>query len=240
MVGIYAIKNKINDKVYIGRSTDIRRRWVTHLNDARKGETSKIHIAMRELGIENFYLEVLEECSLQELNDKEQYYIDLYDSWHNGYNNGNSSNFLDGENNVNSKMTYKEIEEIRVRQSFMKENRREIYEDYKDKITWTNFLYICKYQTWVDIVPEYNTPQIMEWHKKQLGNESRKFSLEDLEDIIKLRNDGLSYKQIGDLYDKSNKTISRIVNGVYYKNEIAYLKETKPELFQSKGSTTTG
>ena len=36
MVGIYAIKNKINNKIYIGRSTDIQRRWTTHLRDARK------------------------------------------------------------------------------------------------------------------------------------------------------------------------------------------------------------
>ena len=27
MVGIYAIKNKINNKIYIGRSTDIQRKW---------------------------------------------------------------------------------------------------------------------------------------------------------------------------------------------------------------------
>ena len=36
MVGIYAIKNKINNKIYIGRSTDIQRRWTTHLRDALK------------------------------------------------------------------------------------------------------------------------------------------------------------------------------------------------------------
>lgn len=39
MVGIYAIKNKINNKIYIGRSTDIQRRWTTHLLD---GRTKKI------------------------------------------------------------------------------------------------------------------------------------------------------------------------------------------------------
>lgn len=37
MVGIYAIKNSINEKIYIGRSTDIHRRWMTHLRDAKKG-----------------------------------------------------------------------------------------------------------------------------------------------------------------------------------------------------------
>lgn len=46
MVGIYAIKNTINDKIYVGRSTDIHRRWVTHLRDARNGDKCKIHAAM--------------------------------------------------------------------------------------------------------------------------------------------------------------------------------------------------
>lgn len=234
MVGIYAIKNKINNKVYIGRSTDIDRRWKTHLRDAIKGDLCKIHIAMRKLGIENFYLEVIEECILEELNKKEQYYIDKFDSWHNGYNNGNSSNFLDGEKNPNAKMTERDIKEIRLRQSYLIENRREIFEDYKNKITWTNFLFICKYKTWTNILIEFNTPEIMEWHKKQLGNESKKFSMKQLEEIINFRyKEKLSYAEIADIYNKNKKTIERIFNNIYYKKEMEILKKEKPELFQS-------
>lgn len=234
MVGIYAIKNKINNKIYIGRSTDIQRRWTTHLRDARKGSLCKIHIAMRKLGIENFYLEVIEECSVNNLNDKEQFYIDKFDSWQNGYNNGNSSNFLNGERNPNAKMLEQDIKEIRIRQSYLIENRREIFEDYKDRITWTNFLYICKYKTWSDILKEFNTSDIMDWHKRQLGNEVKKFSLSQLEEIVRLRyKEKLSYQKIADIYDKNRKTIERIFTNVYYKEEMEILKKLKPELFQS-------
>lgn len=193
---------------------------------------------MRKYGIENFYLEIIEECSLEELNEKEQYYIELYDSWVNGYNNGNSSNFLDGENNNSAKLTEKDIYNIRFRQAQMKENRKEIYQDYKNKITWSNFSYICKYCTWVNILPEYNTPEIMQWHKKQIGNEPQKFSLEDLEKIINLRKQGNTYEKIAEIFRKNRRTIERIFTGVYYKKEIALLKETKPFLFQNEGSTT--
>lgn len=234
MVGIYAIKNKINNKIYIGRSTDIQRRWTTHLRDARKGSLCKIHIAMRKLGIENFYLEVIEECSVNNLNDKEQFYIDKFDSWQNGYNNGNSSNFLNGEKNPNAKMLEQDIKEIRIRQSYLIENRREIFEDYKDRITWTNFLYICKYKTWSDILKEFNTSDIMDWHKRQLGNEAKKFSLNQLEEIVRLRyKEKLSCQKIADIYDKNRKTIERIFTNVYYKEEMEELKKLKPELFQS-------
>lgn len=232
MVGIYGIKNKINEKIYIGRSTDIERRWKTHLRDARKGDMCKIHIAMRELGIENFYLIIIEECPVEELNEKEQFYIDFYDSWHNGYNNGNSSNFLDGEKNHNAKMSEEDIKNIRYEQSLLLKNRREIYEKYKNKITWTNFLFICKYKTWPGVLPELNTQKIMNWHKKQLGNENKKFSIDQLEDIIKLKyQDGLSYKEISEIYNKNVVTIRRIFENVYYKKEMKFLKETKPELF---------
>ena len=234
MTGIYIIRNSINNKVYIGRSTDIHRRWMTHLRDARKGENSKVHIAMRELGIENFYLEVLEECSLSELNKREQYYIEKFNSWANGYNNSNSSNFLDGEKNFNAKMSEKEIEEIRIEQSKMIKDRKEIYKKYKNKITWTNFSFICKYQTWPDIRKDLNIPEVMKWHEKQLGNEPRKFSMEELEEIVRLRyKEKKTYPEIAEIFGKSRKTISRIINKVYYKKEIEELEMVKPELFQS-------
>lgn len=46
---------------------------------------------MKKYGINNFKYEIIEECSEDELNEKEQYYIKLYDSYiygnhHNGYN----------------------------------------------------------------------------------------------------------------------------------------------------------
>jgi hypothetical protein len=42
---------------------------------------------MREYGKENFSFEVIEECALTELNDKEKYYINKYNTMTpNGYN----------------------------------------------------------------------------------------------------------------------------------------------------------
>lgn len=74
----------------------------------------------------------------------------------------------------------------------------------------------------------------MDWHKKQLGNESKKFSKEQLEDIVILRyKDKLSYQKIADIFDKHRKTIERIFTGIYYKKEIEELKIEKPYLFQS-------
>jgi hypothetical protein len=87
MGSIYIIRNKVNNKVYIGQTTQrIGVRWSQHLYKS-KFNTLKIHVAMRELGKENFYYEVLEnDVSVEKLGDREKEYIILYDSIKNGYN----------------------------------------------------------------------------------------------------------------------------------------------------------
>ena len=43
-------------------------------------------ILIKERGAENFDFEVLEECSKEELTLREKYYIEVFDSFYNGYN----------------------------------------------------------------------------------------------------------------------------------------------------------
>lgn len=84
MVGIYKITNKVNGKSYIGQSIDINRRWNEHKTGSY---TSAIHLAIIKYGIENFIWEILEECSIKELDIKEKYYIQQYNTLApNGYN----------------------------------------------------------------------------------------------------------------------------------------------------------
>ena len=45
-----------------------------------------LYRAFRKYGIENFEFSVLEECSSLELNEKEKYYIEKYNSLYDGYN----------------------------------------------------------------------------------------------------------------------------------------------------------
>ena len=85
---IYIIKNTINKKVYIGQtkvSVDIR--WKEHLRHASYGD-QLINRAMRKYGVENFYIETLEICDIDVIDEREIYYIDLYDSTNKskGYN----------------------------------------------------------------------------------------------------------------------------------------------------------
>jgi len=77
MIGIYKIENKVNGKIYIGQSIHIERRFQEHCRDS---STSLISKAIKKYGKDNFSFEIIEECSIEELNKLEEYYIRSYNS----------------------------------------------------------------------------------------------------------------------------------------------------------------
>lgn len=86
---IYIIKNDINDKVYIGKTTKtIQSRWMEHLESIYQTSTQHrpLYAAMRKHGYKHFYIEQLEEVDNSLLNEQEIYWIKRYDSYNNGYN----------------------------------------------------------------------------------------------------------------------------------------------------------
>lgn len=86
---IYIIRNTINSKVYIGQTkVSLKLRFQNHLSAARNGKDYVIGKAIRKYGEENFYIELLEECTIEELNERERYWISYFNSTNNkfGYN----------------------------------------------------------------------------------------------------------------------------------------------------------
>ena len=88
-MGIYKITNQITDECYIGQAVDVYKRWCEHCKCGLGIDTppgNKLYKAMQEYGLENFTFELLMECSNLELNEKERYFIELYQSNTFGYN----------------------------------------------------------------------------------------------------------------------------------------------------------
>lgn len=116
MAYIYKITNKLNQKSYIGKTLEtIEYRWKQHKHDSqsRIKESRPLYAAMRKYGIENFLIEELEECSADVVNDREIYWINYYDTYHNGYNatlGGDGRPFIDYNLVI---QTYKELGAIR-------------------------------------------------------------------------------------------------------------------------------
>jgi group I intron endonuclease len=78
--GIYQIRNLINNKLYIGSSQVISKRWELHKCSLKTNKHHNIHLqrAYNKYGKDNFVFEILEHIDdINNLYPKEQYYIDL-------------------------------------------------------------------------------------------------------------------------------------------------------------------
>lgn len=88
-MGIYKITNIETNECYIGQAVDIYKRWNQHCKAGLGIDTppgNKLYKAMQEYGLQNFTFEILLECNRDELNEKEKYFISLYQADTYGYN----------------------------------------------------------------------------------------------------------------------------------------------------------
>ena len=86
--GIYKISNDINNKVYIGQSIHCEQRWSSHKSNVCDPKKNKypLYRDMKKYGIEHFFFEIIEECSKEDLNSREKFWIKYYNSFFDGYN----------------------------------------------------------------------------------------------------------------------------------------------------------
>ena len=90
--GIYKITRKSTGEIYIGRATAVDKRWTEHVKMAFSIGSiahSTLHTLMEKEGVWNFTFELLEEVPKDQLNEREKYYIDFYDSKKYGLNQKN-------------------------------------------------------------------------------------------------------------------------------------------------------
>lgn len=83
--GIYKITNVVNNHFYIGSTVNIKNRWRQHRDDLRanRHKNSYLQRAWDKYSEKNFTFELLEEVSLADLVQREQFYIDLLNPTYN-------------------------------------------------------------------------------------------------------------------------------------------------------------
>lgn len=87
--GIYAIKNKVTGKYYIGCSKHCHKRWKQHKYSLVRGthHSVKLQRSFNKYGLEAFEFSIIQEVGgLTDLEVMEEEFIQLYQSWANGYN----------------------------------------------------------------------------------------------------------------------------------------------------------
>lgn len=172
MTGIYKYTNNLNGLVYIGQAKNLQRRKYAHSsaykNPSASEYNNQLHTAMRKYGIENFTFEVVEQCKIEELNEREKYWIAFYNSYKKGYNGTEGGDILSvdnsGEANGRAYMTEEEV--FYIRECYNNHICfRDVYQQFKHKATKRCIQKIWYFENWKDIHPEYNTPENKEWHR---------------------------------------------------------------------------
>ena len=139
MIGIYKITEIKNPKMfYIGKSNDIERRFKEHIYKTSKQSRIPFDDYITEKGVNTFKYEILEECNLEQLNEKEQYWIIKLNAKNSGNKFDGGLNDVIGSHNPNSKLTEEDVKNIRMAyNNHLKQ--KDVYENYKNKITFQYF-----------------------------------------------------------------------------------------------------
>lgn len=136
MVGIYKIKNKVNHKVYIGESVDIKARWSKHRSDLRKGthHSKYLQTDWNRYGEKAFKFSVVERFWFTRFANKdkikimlllrEAYYMDKYNALMN-YNIEYS--VIDLFNTINQRRIKSKFKRFIKYKRFVKKNTKFIY-----------------------------------------------------------------------------------------------------------------
>lgn len=238
MIGIYKITNLVNNKVYIGQSISIERRFKDHVSGLNGGYGHNLHFqnAWNKYGQDNFKFEILEEienCNL--LDEREIYYISLYNSNNPkyGYNKtiGGNTILIDenyriyiSKNKINNKakriLTYKEVSEIKLAMACLMD-RKEIAKMYNVS---------TKVLTSISINASYKyvLPELSEY----IHNLKQKMIDERNKGILKLFDSG---KRIIDIINEtgySESIVSKCVHK-YRKIENRYYNDTRKEIYNN-------
>lgn len=232
IIGIYRIWNKETNKSYIGQSVDISRRINEHLYKRSQRDCS-IDIAVDKYGPDQFSCEVLEECTHEELNNKESAWIAHYKSLGDVYNlNAGGDQASIGSQNGRAKLTEDDVYMIREEYRKKEHTRKEVYEQFKDKIAFSSFASVWDGTTWKHVHQEVYTPESKLYYSKQNTSGGRaKSAIWSNEEVLRLRHRYVneSAKEIYEDYKGkcSFQTLQGMLWGRTYQDVPVYSKKNK-------------
>ena len=238
--GIYLVENTAhNNTPYIGQAVDLYKRFNSHhISDYKNPNNccynTKFYIALRKYGIENFKVTILELCPIEKLDEKEIFYIEKYNSFHQGYNSTQGGQFwtqdihsaeteekrritreknqsLKSENHPRAKLTNQEVVEIRQRY-IDGESVHDIYADYSE--LYSNEAVFKRIVLGSTYVSAGNIPD-----KSQIRYTNAKLTATQIREIRKKYKKGvISYDKLGAEYGVSGGAIASIVKRRTYKH----------------------
>ena len=232
MIGIYKITEKENPTMfYIGKSNDIERRFKEHIQKSYSQSRIPFDDYINEKGKDAFIYEILEECPVEELNIKEKYWINKLQATKSGNKFDGGLTDVIGGNNPKAKLTEEDVVEIRkAYNNHLKQ--KDVYEKYKDIISFGYFQNLWQGRSWAHIMPEVFTKENKEYYIYQNSNGGNSASAQfSDEEVIQIRKRYVneSAKQIYEDYKNrvSYQTFQAMLWGRSYKALPVYKKKEK-------------
>lgn len=204
-IGIYGIRNTVNDKIYIGKTgMNFGDRWDSHrsLLNNNKHDNPYLQNAWNKYGSDKFEFIIIEDCSVEVLEEREKYYIKLYKDLNLSYNihNGGNEGYNLGKH-LSEETKRKIGEKNKINGLGIKasdETKKKMSKSHKCK----------KYKKMSDDGKE----NIRKAQQKYAENNPKKLIVYDVIEIRKLHNEGFTYAEIARKYSVTGQCISDICN----------------------------
>ena len=192
MIGIYKITNP-KSKIYIGQSRSLEKRELQYSKYTKRHcRQLKLVNSIKKYGWDLHKFEIIEECYFEDLNNRERYWQEYYDSINNGLNC------------IYTKTTDKPAvfgNDTRIRMSKSQKGKK-LTDATKEKISKSK-----------KGVPLGVGKKLSNNHKQAISNSlKKKFNEEQIYDINKLYLSGHSLRKISIKYNTSHSTISNYIN----------------------------
>ena len=232
MMGIYRIYNLITGQSYIGQSRDISKRIDEHFYHRTATKASYIDKDINKFGICNFAFQILELCESNNLDQKEEYWINYFRSNIYGYNIVAGGQHNIGESNSNHKLNSQDIYNIREAYD-NHENPRNFYNNYyKDRISLTYFYNIWEGKSWTNIHMDVYNADNKYYYKTLSKNKPQCASKRYTDEEVLYYRQRYVNETAEEIYnsinvDSSLNTFKAMLNGNSYKHIPIYNKKKK-------------
>lgn len=255
--GIYQIRNRVNNKVYVGSAFNIHQRWACHLSLLTNGKHKNKHLqnAWNKYESSNFCYEILEEVDKPFLIEREQFWIDKKRAYERewGYNlsptAGNTAGVefttarrdnisiallgkMAGEKNPAAKINLSIAAEIREDYKSFKYSQKELAKKYSVSVVTVQQVLYNK--IWIDEEYSYKTQQWTSHHKTRIGRrgESSNSAKLNWRQVKEIRNEyssgSITMKALAEKYKVSVGTIQDLIeNQTWYDSKYVYTGSTR-------------
>lgn len=202
---VYKVTNKINNKIYIGKTNDIKARWKKHIYIAKVGVKSNsrdyqyLHRSINKYGIENFVIEMIEEL----LTEEEAFEREVF--WIKELRSKNRKNGMNLTNGGEGLSGWIPSEEFRLKMSkIVKSQNRKLSKEAKEKLKSIHTGKVVSKETKEKI----SAAARKRFDDPVLGKELRKKMSKSLKGI----NAGKNHPQYGKKLSKEAKQHLRLLN----------------------------